>query len=1095
MSNSIKGYVRTVAASLTMASTVLSLAGFAAFPVAAYAVAPADFGLREGDVIRATGDVDLYIVNDMGYKRLFVNPAIFNLYGHLGWSKVKEVAPSTRDAFVTSGLFRVDGDAKVYGLDVVSEDVANLRWVNTTGAQAVVDDANFFKKVFTINAAEKALYGMGADYTSVLQVPNYSRGTTVATGPLSASLAYSNPASSTLIETQSMADLAHFSVMGSGAVTKLVLKKLGVAGDSTLSNVYLFVNGERKSDGFTFASGELTLNNAAGFFTAPATVSIRGNIADTTAGQTIGVGLTMLNDSVVSVNGNIHTIATNPSDLGSVTVVAPTSAGDVNPQSDVKVWESDLTIGGNDMYLKRLSLRLLGSSSVADFRNFRLFVDGTQVATSAGFDANEYVHFLTNTKITTSAGAVVKVVADIVSGSTRTYQFQLKGAYDLEVMDADYSVNVTPGGTFPAAPSSGTIGGASVTSIKATNSPSGDVVDAADDVVWATYTLTTYGEAVKIDTLSFYASVSDSNVGSLRDGRVLINGVQYGSTQSLLETASTSFTVNYTLVPGSPATVEVRADAYDASSTEDLTSGDVVSVVMDFDSGNAEGVSSGNSVNVPGSDIEGNNRSIVTGSMTLTKNSGYANQTVVLPQTAFKVGEWNLVGPSTEAVNLNTFSLDVNEVVGSTFNESDLQDLYIVYGSQTTTIKGTVSADGQDNEFSVSKQLAASETLNIKAYATLKSGSVTANDSFKTDLSINGTTVSSGTSLNGNSTNSDIDGQTIAYGAGSLTLALDADSPVARIVADGQTVDAAKFKLTAVNDTYKPTRLIFGLTNTAGIDSATVTDGSTTVAMSIGAASASIDLNSAQQEAFKVTAGSTKVLTVKLAIGSIETPNGAGTGLSHAVTFDVSESKAMAASSGTESTFTSLSQTNKSGNALYAYAAIPTISRIALPSTVLANGTTTLAKWSVSSGGTGTIGWIKSIFTVTPSSGVSVSSLSVWDADSNTQITGGISSSSNVVTFLATNEQEISGAKNYYLKGTVAGTDGTSDSVVVTWNAGSTAYGASAASSSAATAGAGTASFVWTDQSLKSPHTESTADWNNDWLVKNLSLDSWTLQN
>ena len=161
-----------------MASTVLGLAGFAALtPVTALAVAPADFGLTEGDVIRAVGDIDVYIVNEMGYKRLFVNPAIFNLYGHLGFDKVKEVSVAARDAFPTSGLFRncESGAQAVYGLEVSSEDVAVLHWVNVTGAQAVAEDANFFKKVFCINNAEQALYGTGSDYTALSQVPDYSR--------------------------------------------------------------------------------------------------------------------------------------------------------------------------------------------------------------------------------------------------------------------------------------------------------------------------------------------------------------------------------------------------------------------------------------------------------------------------------------------------------------------------------------------------------------------------------------------------------------------------------------------------------------------------------------------------------------------------------------------------------------------------------------------------------------------------------------------------------------------------------------------------------------------------------------------------------
>lgn len=153
---------------------------FGVSAMTALAVAPADFGLFEGDVVSAhttVNDPDVYIVNEHGYKRLFVNPEIFNLYGHLGFNKVKSVTAATRDAFPTSGLFRncESNDQRVYGLDVIDEDVANLRWVNTTGEQAVVDDPNFFKKVFCINNREQALYGAGANYQSVRDVPDYSR--------------------------------------------------------------------------------------------------------------------------------------------------------------------------------------------------------------------------------------------------------------------------------------------------------------------------------------------------------------------------------------------------------------------------------------------------------------------------------------------------------------------------------------------------------------------------------------------------------------------------------------------------------------------------------------------------------------------------------------------------------------------------------------------------------------------------------------------------------------------------------------------------------------------------------------------------------
>src|SRR3989338_6621725 len=93
----------------------------------AEAATPAQFGLYEGATISANGssDPDVYIVNDQGYKRLFLNPIIFKYYGHLGgFGKVRSVTATARDAFPTSGLFRncQSNDGKVYGLEVTAED-------------------------------------------------------------------------------------------------------------------------------------------------------------------------------------------------------------------------------------------------------------------------------------------------------------------------------------------------------------------------------------------------------------------------------------------------------------------------------------------------------------------------------------------------------------------------------------------------------------------------------------------------------------------------------------------------------------------------------------------------------------------------------------------------------------------------------------------------------------------------------------------------------------------------------------------------------------------------------------------------------------
>src|SRR3989338_986310 len=144
------------------------------------AVKPTDYGLKEGDLISAifSDDPDVYIINEQGYKRLFLNPEIFKFYSHLGgFANIKLVTPEIRDSFPTSGFFRncEDNDQKVFGTSVEGEDTGRLHWVNKSGDQAVQEDPDFFKKVFCINRKEFNWYPRGNEFQSLKEVPKYSR--------------------------------------------------------------------------------------------------------------------------------------------------------------------------------------------------------------------------------------------------------------------------------------------------------------------------------------------------------------------------------------------------------------------------------------------------------------------------------------------------------------------------------------------------------------------------------------------------------------------------------------------------------------------------------------------------------------------------------------------------------------------------------------------------------------------------------------------------------------------------------------------------------------------------------------------------------
>ena len=177
---------------------VVILATIVLISFSVHAAVPSDFGLKEGDMISASGsaDPDVYIINAYGYKRLFLNPIIFSFYGQLtgGFASVKSVTPATRDAFPTTQLFRncETNDQAVWAVEVTGEDTAVLHHVVLTGDQAVVQDPNFFKKVFCVNSLEANWYPKGADYTSLSQIPPYVRGGVIST-PTPTPVATSTP--------------------------------------------------------------------------------------------------------------------------------------------------------------------------------------------------------------------------------------------------------------------------------------------------------------------------------------------------------------------------------------------------------------------------------------------------------------------------------------------------------------------------------------------------------------------------------------------------------------------------------------------------------------------------------------------------------------------------------------------------------------------------------------------------------------------------------------------------------------------------------------------------------------------------------------
>jgi len=940
-------------------------------------------------------------------------------------------------------------------------------------------------------------------------------------GPVTAMIAANNPASGTLVAGQATANLANFTFSGTGTVTGITLKRIGVSADATPSNVYLFDGAMRLTDAASVSNnGSVTFSMPAGIFSVNGsrTISVKSDIATGTSGQTVGMMLESFTTSsgVVNANlsGNIHTIASATLATVSAGTVTPSGAT-LNPGSNVTVWQSTLTVSNRDVWMKRLSLRNVGSAPANAFANFKLFVNGVQVGTASGVDMNGYVTFdLSSAPASLVSGSrVVRVDADIVSGSSRTVQFSLRNAADIDLVDSSFMVNVTASSTPWAASSANTISGASGGSLtieKDVTSTSGNVSEGTNDKVIGVFKVTAFGEPMKIETIRATFTGSDASVDSLRNGRIMIGGVQYGSTATLMEDSSspayTSYTLNYTVYPGTPVMMELRADMYDNDGTDDLSNGDTIIGTIAAGSSNVQKVDSLGTVSAPASAVSANTLTIADASATLTKNGTYANQTVVLPSTGFKVGSWNLAGSSTEDILLTTLSFDVDEVLGTEFDQGEMTNMYVVVKSGSTIVAQTspiATVAATDNNFSLNYTLAKNTNVSIQLFANLSddglvepggaADAVDATDSVKTDLTVTGTAMVSGSAVT--ATSADTDGQTIASGSATITATLDASSPVASIVYDNQTVTAAAFKFDAVTSSFDVTDLTFTLADATVAQSVDLYDGATLVASRPGAATVTFS-----GLAWNVPANTNKVLTAKLVLGSVGVGAGS-TGASQLLTLTdfTAINKSTGVSDASANDAGPSIENNPAANAMYAYASTPTITNVALPTTTLNTGTQTVSKFAVSTNG-GSIGWKKLIFTITKSiSGVdTLASATLWDADTNTQVAGTATFTGSVetdndpaggLTFVATNEQQISGTKTYYLKMTVAGTLANGDNMSVYIDQLPTSF---AASDTYANVAATTATFVWSDLSA-SGHSTTTTDWVNSYLVKNLPTDTQTL--
>lgn len=555
-------------------------------------------------------------------------------------------------------------------------------------------------------------------------------GSTVSqTGPVSASLADSNPASGTIVAGQATADLMHINFTGSGTVNSVTLARGGVSDQNTLSNVYLYDGVTRLTDGYSYnTNGTLTMNNLNITVNGSKVISVKADVSASTNSYNVTTTLTGFTSgaSVSSVNlkGNSMFIAAS----GSLATMAlsggnTVSGATVNAgSSSYAVWRQAVQVNTRALSLKAANFRITGSAPADALQNVGLYLDGVKVGNNASMtmtNGSNYLSFnMTASPVSLSTGShTFEVRGDIVKGSSYNFTVSLQQASDLMVMDPQIGVNVAISSFSASTAGTIIIGAGSATFVVDPSfSAMTNVTGGASNATILKVKIRGYGEDVKVTSLPvtpvFTGATTPAQAANpalgLQNVTLYFNGSQVGTQQSWSSGALTFSLGSQMIIPaGVDSTLEVRADLRNLAGTN-YTAG-VVSA--NLGAGTGEGWSSKNSVSTPA--VTGTTLTMQTGLLAVAKNTGYANQ-VQNPNTAgVKIASYVLQNTSSSE-GVRVTSLTVNPIGAGSSALSNLS------GLRTSETSGSGSVPQQpasSNVFSVDFTLAPGATKMVDIFA------------------------------------------------------------------------------------------------------------------------------------------------------------------------------------------------------------------------------------------------------------------------------------------------------------------------------------------------------------------------------------------
>jgi hypothetical protein len=523
---------------------------------------------------------------------------------------------------------------------------------------------------------------------------------TPATGSLTVSLASDNPFANTIVSDSSNGAQGMISVLklnfsagndGDVKVTSVQLKRGGISADTDISNLYLYDDmGTKLAANPSISNGLITFTNASGLFTVTKStvkpvwvkLDLKNNVA---AGKTFSVSVPAASSIVTAsgsvsgsfpLSGNMFTTAL-VSDLGKLafTSSAPSANATVDPNTTgYEIWRIQVQNTAQDIEIRKLVFTVVGSVNVGDLKNFSVWDGATQIgSTVADMASDKTVTFdWSASPFVTTKGQtkILSLKADILGGTTRTFRASFQNSSDIVTYDRNYNVYLKANGTDSftiVQPTDGTnavnytVNSGTLTQQLATDSPTGNIADAATNVTLGKWNWKANGEDIKVSSLNV-SSTASTQSRILANVRLLVNGSQVGSTITSLTANGASnsgwgtFGNSFIIKAGTTAAITVVADTTDSS----VAANDTVIVGLPLGSSNAQGVISLTSISTVLQNA--NTLTVKAGTVSVTKDTSFGDKSSTNPNgtvnaAGAKVGSFIITAGAGEDVDVSQVTL------------------------------------------------------------------------------------------------------------------------------------------------------------------------------------------------------------------------------------------------------------------------------------------------------------------------------------------------------------------------------------------------------------------------------------------------------